>query len=126
MNISINITQEDLIANPDIIDGIKSIAAILKPESTEASKTEKPIKKKEKTVPEPEKPSLEPIKAEKLTPEPEHQYKLEDVRKALGDLSRSKGATIAKGLLKELDVVKVTDLPESKYPDLMKRIKEVG
>lgn len=56
--------------------------------------------------------------------EEESKYTLEEVRKALGDLSKAKGKEIAKGILTQFNVSKVTDLDTSQYNAAMQAIKE--
>lgn len=54
----------------------------------------------------------------------ETQFTLEEVRKALGDLAKAKGKDIAKGILTQFNVSKVTDLDKSQYNVAMQAIKE--
>jgi len=54
----------------------------------------------------------------------EPKFTLEEVRKALGDLAKAKGKDIAKGILTQFNVSKVTDLDKTQYNDAMKAIKE--
>jgi hypothetical protein len=56
--------------------------------------------------------------------EEESKYTLEEVRKALGDLSKAKGKEIAKGILTLFNVSKVTDLDASQYNAAMQAIQE--
>lgn len=49
----------------------------------------------------------------------------ETARKALADLSKSKGKDAAKGIIKSFGCTKFTDIPEEKYNELMKAIREV-
>lgn len=53
----------------------------------------------------------------------EPKFTLEEVRKALGDLSKSKGKEVAKSILSEFNVSKVTDLDKSQYNAAMQAIK---
>nr|DAM27376.1 MAG TPA: hypothetical protein [Caudoviricetes sp.] len=62
---------------------------------------------------------------EKETKQPEEsKFTLEEVRKSLGDLSKSKGKEVAKGILGQFNVSKVTELDESQYNSIMEVIKE--
>lgn len=54
-----------------------------------------------------------------------HKYTLEEVRKALGGLAEKKGREMAKKLLNDFEVSKVTELDEGIYSSFMDRVKEV-
>lgn len=48
----------------------------------------------------------------------------EDVKTALYTIKNEKGASAAKDLLKSLGYEKLSDLPESEYPKVMKEVEE--
>ena len=52
-------------------------------------------------------------------------YTIEQVRTAFSALSKSKGKETAKGILADLGVARVPDLPKNKYAEAMARIKAV-
>lgn len=52
------------------------------------------------------------------------EIKPETARKALAELSKLKGKEVAKGVIEGFGCAKFTDIPEEKYPELMKAIKE--
>jgi len=127
MNIAINITHEDLMKNPNIIDGVKALGQMLagvdKPATTTA-----PTKKAQAITEAVESPQayiedggLELPSADLYEDEP--VYSIEEVRKALGDLSKAKGTGAAKNILKAFKVSKVTGLSESNYPGVMDAVK---
>lgn len=135
MNIAINITHEDLMKNPNIIDGVKALGQMLagvdKPATTTA-----PTKKAQAITEAVESPQAY-IEDENID-EPEVKempaedscadgpfYSIEEVRKALGDLSKAKGTGAAKNILKSFKVSKVTELSESDYPSVMDAVKAV-
>lgn len=51
-------------------------------------------------------------------------FTLEEVRKALGDLAKAKGKEVAKAILAQFNVSKVTDLVPSQFNAAMQAIKE--
>ncbi|MGE4214122.1 MAG: hypothetical protein AB7E42_05005 [Anaerotignaceae bacterium] len=129
MNIAINITHEDLMKNPNIIDGVKALGQMLAGED-KAIFTTAPIKEAQAITEAIEEPQ-EYIEDEGLEPpsmdsyEDEPAYTIEEVRKALGDLSKAKGTDAAKNILKSFKVSKVTELLQKDYPSVMGAVKAV-
>ena len=129
MNIAINITHEDLMKNPNIIDGVKALGQMLagadKPVSTTAPTKGHPalteaIEEPQEYI---EDEGIEPPSADSYEDEP--VYSIEEVRKALGDLSKAKGTEAAKNILKAFKVSKVTELSEKDYTSVMDAVKAV-
>lgn len=135
MNIAINITHEDLMKNPNIIDGVKALGQMLAGEDKPVSTTA-PIKKAQAITKMAEVPQEyiedENIEDQSINEPPtedsyedELVYSIEEVRKALGDLSKAKGTEAAKNILKAFKVSKVTALSEKDYPSVMDAVKAV-
>lgn len=104
MEITITITNQDILLNPNIIDGVKALGLMLveKPEGTDTP-TDKRLSEE----------STEP------------KYSIEEVRKALSDLSKEKGNQAAKNILKAYKVCKVTELSQNEYSGVMDAVKKV-
>ena len=66
----------------------------------------------------PAEPEQEPEQEEK--PEPEQQVTLEDVRAKLGQLTKDGKQAQVKELIKKFGGAKLSDVPEDKYPELLK------
>ena len=71
------------------------------------------------TEPEPE-PKPEP------EPEPEPTITLEDVRTQLAELSRAGHTNAVRELIQQHDVQKLSDIPETAYPDLLAAAKDIA
>lgn len=68
-----------------------------------------------------EEPTAEPVPE----PEPEvENFTVEDVRAALGDLSKTKGREVAKAILDALGARSVSQLKPEQYAEAMKRVRE--
>ena len=68
-----------------------------------------------------EEPTTEPVPE----PEPEvENFTVEDVRAALGDLSKTKGREVAKAILDALGARSVSKLKPEQYAEAMKRVRE--
>lgn len=135
MDIRITITNEDILCNPNIIDGVKALGQMLAggekadpaPKATmgavETTDSYMEESQAELQIDLQEEPQAEPQAGPQAdTP----RYTIEQVRKTLGDLSKAKGASVAKGILKKFDVSKVTELKETDYHDVMLAVKAVG
>ncbi len=74
--------------------------------------------------------TAEPVKTEQPThtteaaAKPEKTYLLTEVRAALGDLRKAKGAAAAKGILQAHGVEALSELPESAYGAAIEAAKE--
>lgn len=78
-------------------------------------------------VPEPEPESVPVVEPEPqpVEPEPEGEnFTVEDVRAALGDLSKTKGREVAKAILDALGARSVSQLKPEQYAEAMKRVRE--
>lgn len=79
-----------------------------------------------------EKATQEPVATEVSeesaeAPEEEtRQYSFEEIRKAIGDLSKAKGNAVARQLLSDLGEKCVTDLAPGSYAEVMRRVKELS
>ena len=67
-----------------------------------------------------------PDKQDKPEKPTEDEYKIEDVRKALGELARTKGKDEAKKILTKFGASKVTELKPDCFADVMKAVEEVS
>lgn len=70
----------------------------------------------------------EPVKYEEINPVKtvEAEYKVEDIRKALAELARTKGKDEAKKVLTKFGASKVTELESACFADVMKAVEEVS
>lgn len=136
MDITIKITHEDILFNPSIIDSVKALGQKLsgqdKPKEVSpvqkvsvSSSTDAVAEglKKEQVQ---DQSAQENDVAQEESAQVESQYTVEDIRKALGDLSKAKGNAVAKGILTTFGVSKVTMLKELEYDDVMLAVKAVG
>jgi len=103
MEITISITSQDILCNPEVIASVKALGQLL-------IGAEKTVDTKEQT--------------EKADPQPPI-FNIEEVRKKLGDLAKAKGSEAAKNILKAFNVCKVTELLEKDYPRVMDAVKAV-
>lgn len=136
MDITIHITEQDLIKNPEIIDALKLIADSLKDEESnhvEESTALEAVQEEQYTpadwlAEEMEKEAeaeeaLDPVEVpseeEKQEPK-EIPYTQEDVRKAVSSYARKHSAAQAKEILMKHGASKVTDLDPCRYEDVIK------
>lgn len=112
MELTVNIKCDELVKAINRICDVMLGGAVLGPVIKAEAKEEAPKAKKE--------PAKNEIKAEEETEE----TTVEEVRAELAKLSKTKGKDVAKGLLNDFGVSKVTELEENEYSDFLKAIKE--
>lgn len=146
MDITINITGEDIVCNPNIVDAIVVLSNVVAvgekanatPEKesvketkaiTQAVETPAVYAEEEKTVTEEDKSVTEggktDTKEDESVPEEETEYTPEEVRAALAKLSKAKGKEVVKELLGSFDAKKFSEVDPQKYDPLMEAINEV-
>ena len=132
MQIIIKLEQKDFDGNRAVFDTMYSLSAAINkngaiadgPVTKAAVEQAAHIEREPETqsapeeIPEPESAADEP--------QDNSTYAVEDVRRALGDLSKSAGREQAKAVLTNLGYSKVTDIPPEKYAEAMHKIKEVS
>ncbi|HCT64283.1 MAG TPA: hypothetical protein DIC60_03270 [Lachnospiraceae bacterium] len=96
MEITIKITSQDILFNPDILEATKELWSML----AEGKNQDEPLTYA-------------------------HNYSVEDVRKALGDFSKTNGSQAAKKILNAFKASKVTELLEKDYSNVMDAVKAV-
>lgn len=132
MQIVIKLEQKDFDGNRAVFDTMYSLSAAINRNGTIA---DGPVTKAAveqvahiEREPEPQPTPEETPEPETAADEPQDNstYAVEDVRRALGDLSKSAGREQAKAVLTDLGYSKVTDIPPEKYAEAMHKIKEVS
>lgn len=73
----------------------------------------------------PAEPEPEPETAT-VEPEPKNTYTLERVRAKLATLAQAGKQKEVKELITSFNVKKLTDIPESKYPELMEKAEDIS
>lgn len=128
MQIVIKLEQKDFDGNRAVFDTMSSLSAVINRNGNE----DKPVTKAsvEQAAHIEREPEPQPMQEDKSenTADGRHDtgtYAVEDVRKALSDLSKSVGREQAKAVLTDLGYSKVTDIPPEKYAEAMHKIKEV-
>ncbi len=131
MEITVNIKCDALVEAVnricEVICNTKAleVTAKEKAESTKSKAVEKSTElelreeKNDVEIPEKETAVKTEIKEETVKISPE------TARKALADLSKAKGKEVAKSIIESFGFTKFTEIPEEKYSELMKSIKEV-
>ena len=133
MNIVVKLEQRDFEGNKAVFDQLYGLSAVInKVEKAEAgtiipkADVEKAAKIETDIEPEDE-PINNPVDEQPDSAADEQPtYTIEQVRQAFGDLSKSKGKDAAKGILSDLGVSKVTDIPETMYAKAMSMVKAVS
>lgn len=132
MDVTIRITEQDIMGHPDIIDGVKALGLMLaetdKPASMpEQAKTPQAITKAVETPAAYAKEDQTDTEEDKSEPkeEEETQFTPEEVRAALAKVSKAKGKEVVKELLGSFDAKKFSDVDPQKYGPLMEAIKAV-
>lgn len=118
MNIVINISNEDLLKNPAIVEAITALTEKCAYGHKVNTKVESPTKEHKETE---ESPTIE---AETTVEVNQNQYTIEEVRKAFANLAKAKGSAAAKNILTALGAAKVTELPKEAYGEALKKIRE--
>ncbi len=130
MEITVNIKCDALVDAINLICEVISNTKALEVTTKEKAESIKNNTAEKSTVPEFSggKAAVETAKKETaVNTEPkEETVKIapETVRKALADLSKTKGKEVAKGIIESFGCTKFTDIPEEKYDELMKSIEE--
>ena len=129
MNIIIKLEQRDFEGNKEVFDRMYALCGALNPRKDENTHLSKEtVEKSAGVIREPEDDTEMP---EDVSPEPvpaadeNAAYTIEQVRTAFSVLSKSKGKEAAKGILADLGVARVPDLPKDKYAEAMARIEAV-
>lgn len=129
MNIVIKLEQRDFEGNKEVFDRMYALCGALNPRKDESAHLSKEtVEKSAGVIREPEDDTEA---AEDVSPEPvpaadeNAAYTIEQVRTAFSALSKSKGKEAAKGILADLGVARVPDLPKNKYAEAMARIEAV-
>ena len=133
MQFIVKLEHKDFYKNEDVFKALYDLgAAVTPPKETSPGQ---PTKEKVSDISD---VNLNKVSAEKkpeappavnMEDEPETDivtYTVEQVRRAFGDLSKSKGKEAAKGILSEMGYAKVTEIPSDRYADAMERIQEVS
>ena len=130
MQIIIKLEQRDFEGNKEVFDRMYALCGALNPRTDENTHLPKEVVEKSAgVIREPEDDTEMP---EDVSPEPvsatdeNAAYTIEQVRTAFSVLSKSKGKEAAKGILADLGVARVPDLPKDKYAEAMARIKAVN
>ncbi len=131
MNIVIKLEQRDFEGNKEVFDRMYALCGALNPRKDESAHLSKEsVEKSAGVIREPEDDTeasedvsqdTEPVSAA----DENVAYTIEQVRTAFSALSKSKGKEAAKGILADLGVARVPDLPKDKYAEAMARIEAV-
>lgn len=112
MNVTLTLNEISV----DQAERILSLVKQKSPESENENKQAEPAEGVPLFDDEPDKKPTADIKTD---------YAVEDVRKALAELSRTKGKDTAKGLLAKFGAAKVTELKPERFAEVMKAVGEV-
>ncbi len=128
MQIVIKLEQKDFDGNRAVFDTMYSLSAVINRNGNEDKPVTKASVEQAAHIEREREP--QPIQEDKSedTADDQHDtgtYAVEDLRKALSDLSKSAGREQAKAILTDLGYSKVTDIPPEKYAEAMHKIKEV-
>ena len=130
MNIVIKLEQRDFEGNKEVFDRMYALCEALNPRTDENTHLSKETVEKSAGVirePEDDTEASEDVSPEPVPAADENAaYTIEQVRTAFSALSKSKGKEAAKGILADLGVARVPDLPKDKYAEAMARIKAVN
>lgn len=117
---------------PELVEAIKTLAVAISTKNLEAvtnivegEKTVEETPKKKNRAPKVEAASPTEPEPEAETPEEPESISLETVRAKLAELSKDGKAAQVKELISKFGCEKLTEIPESKYPDLMKAAEEL-
>lgn len=107
---------------PELAAAIQSLADALRCAVNQNEPIPYTLEGEAETQPEPEEPKEE----ETPTGENLPQYTLEQVRAKLAKLAQAGKQKQVKELITSFNVKKLTDIPESKYPELMEKAEDIS